>query len=228
MGWLIALAVVVLILVLKISVRVRMLDDVALWLGVGIFRIKLFPSKEKNLKLSDYKIKKFRKNKAKEEAAARKNKKKKSDKKEKSKEQNTTDKVKKVLDKSSDSEKPKRDIIGLVTKLIEVVKIFFARFGHHLHINVKRVHIIVASPDAATTAMLYGAVCGAVQCLLELLYNCIHLKLPKSEELQVVPDFTSEKLSAEVDITFSFRLWQLFDIMIRSGWTYIKQIINDK
>ncbi len=219
MGWLIAAAIILLILViltLKLSVRVKLRDDVSLVLGIGIFKKKLLPSKEKEVRLSDYKIGRFRKNKDKQtEKSKRKPKKKKS--------------AKKALtsaEGSASNEKPERDIMGLISKLLEVVRVFFRRFGHHLRINVRRVHIIVASEDAATTAVLYGAVCGAVQCLFEFLYNCMHLTLPKSEEMQVVPDFTSEKIKAEIDITFSFRLWQIFDILLRSGWAYIKQNLN--
>lgn len=218
MGWLIAAAIILLILIiltLKLSVRVKLRDDVSLILGIGIFKKKLLPSKEKEVRLSDYKIDKFRKNKDKQSEKSKKKPKKKSDKK-----------AAMNSDGASAKEKPERDIMGLISKLLEVVKVFFKRFGHHLRINVKRVHIIVASEDAATTAVLYGAVCGAVQCLFEFLYNCMHLTLPKSEEMQVVPDFTSEKIKAEIDITFSFRLWQIFDILLRSAWTYIKQSMN--
>ena len=218
MGWLIAAAIILLILIiltLKLSVRVKLRDDVSLILGIGIFKKKLLPSKEKEVRLSDYKIDKFRKNKDKHSQKSQKKSKKKS--------------ATKALTSTEDSaakEKPERDIMGLISKLLEVVKVLFKRFGHHLRIKVKRVHIIVASEDAATTAVLYGAVCGAVQCLFEFLYNCMHLTLPKSEEMQVVPDFTSEKIKAEIDITFSFRLWQIFDILLRSAWTYIKQSMN--
>ena len=220
MGGLIAAAIILLILIiltLKLSVRVKLRDDVCLVLGIGIFKKKLVPSKEKEVRLSDYKIDRFRKNKYKQNEKLKK--KTKSNKKASKKAQNKPQ-------GAASGEKPERDIMALISKLLEVVKVFFARFGHHLRINVKRVHIIVASEDAATTAVLYGAVCGAVQCLFEFLYNCMHLTLPKSEEMQVVPDFTSEKIKAQIDITFSFRLWQIFDILLRSAWTYIKQNLN--
>ncbi len=219
MGWIIAAAIIILILIvltLKVSVRVKLRDDVSLVLGIGIFKKKLFPSKEKTVRLSDYKIVRFRKNKDKQTEKGKK----------KSKKKKSAKKALTGTEGSSGENKPERDILGLISKLLEVVKVFLSRFGHHLRINVKRVHIIVASKDAATTAVLYGAVCGAVQCLFEFLYNCIHLTLPKSEEMQVVPDFTSEKIKAEIDITFSFRLWQVFDILLRSAWTYIKQNLN--
>ena len=115
------------------------------------------------------------------------------------------------------------DIIGLISKITEVTRVFLNRFGHHLHIKVRRLVIIIATPDAAKTAILYGAACGAVQCLMELLNSTVHLRLPNSENLCVEPDFISEKIAAEADITFSFRAYQIFDILIRSAIAYFKE-----
>lgn len=221
MGWLIALCVLLLLallLMLRIGVRVKLCDDTLLWLGVGIFRIRLYPKREKKLKLSDYEIKKFRKRKAKEEAKAKRKAAKEAGKRSEKKAADGKD-----SEGTTGHTKEKRDISELVDTVLEVVKVFFERFGRHLHIKVRRLCIIVASGDAATTAVLYGAVCGAVQCLLELLDNSVKLKLPKCEEMVVTTDFTTEKTRADVDITFSLRLWQIFDVAIRSAWAYLKQ-----
>ncbi len=216
MGWLIALgilALLTLILMLRIGIKIKLADDTLLWLGVGIFRIKLYPRREKTVRLSDYKIEKFRKNQAKKEAKAKKKSDKKSEKK----------KTSKVSQALQTKPKEKRDISELLETVLEIVKVFLERFGRHLHIKVKRLRIIVASMDAATTAVLYGAVCGTVQCILELLDNTVSLVVPKNEEIVVAPDFISTKTKADVDIAFSLRIWQIFDIAIRSLWAYIKQ-----
>ena len=219
MGWIIAVGVVALLVMLfmmKVRITAKVNGDMKLTLGVWIFRIPLYPAKEKTLKLSDYKIKKFRKKQAKleEDKAAKKKK----GKKKSTGHKHTDSKAKMVAADDSES-----DITGLITKIIAVVKVFFDRFGHHLHIKVKRLVIIIASPDAAKTAVLYGTVCGAVQCLLELLNSAVHLKVTNSDDIRVEPDFTSEKTSAQVDITFSFRVYQIFDILIRSAITYFKE-----
>lgn len=215
MGWLIALGILalfLLVLMLRIGIKIKLSDDTLLLLGVGIFRIKLYPRREKTLRLSDYKIEKFRKNQAKKEAKAKKKAAKMAEKK-----------THKVSEAAKTKPKEKRDISELLTTVLEIVKVFLERFGHHLHIKVQRLRIIVASSDAATTAVLYGAVCGTVQCILELLDNTVALIVPKSEEIVVAPDFTSTKTKADVDITFSLRIWQIFDIAFRSLWAYIKQ-----
>ncbi len=222
MGWLIAAAIIIIVVTLKLSVRVSFIDDMALSVGVGFFKIKLFPNKEKKLRLSDYKIKKFRKNQAKAELRQAKAEAKKLAKQQKK----DAKKQAEISEGESADEKPKRDILGLLGKLTEVIKVFISRFGHHLRIDLRRLVIIIATEDAASTAVLYGAVCGGVQCLLELLYNCTHLTIPKDEafyeNISVTTDFTSQKTRSEVDITLSFRLWQLFDILIRSAIAYLK------
>ncbi|MBQ2765512.1 MAG: DUF2953 domain-containing protein [Clostridia bacterium] len=218
MGWLIAAAIIALILLLKISIKVKIVGDTKLTLGIGIFRIPLFPTKEKTLKLSDYKIKKFRKRLAKSESKDKKKSKKKN-----AKLQTKHKRIGASQSKSGDTGDSESDIMGLLSKLIGVVRVFAERFGHHLHIKVKRLVIIIATPDAAQTAVLFGAVCGAVQCLMELLYNTMHVKLPSADNIRVEPDFISEKIRSEADITFSFRLYQAFDILIRSAAAYLKK-----
>ncbi|MBE6613050.1 MAG: DUF2953 domain-containing protein [Ruminococcaceae bacterium] len=223
MGWLIAAVIIALILILKISVRIDLADEMRLAVGIGIFRLKILPAKKKTLRLKDYKIKKFRKNQekaAKKAAAAEKSK---SERESDKKDAKTAAKVKEARRIAADEEKPERDILGLVAKILGVVKVFIARFGHHLRIDVRRINIAVATGDAAKTAVLYGAICGGVQCIMEFLLNVSHTKLKAPAEVVVTPDFLGEKTRAVMDLTFSFRLWQLFDILIRSGIRFLKK-----
>ena len=216
MGWIIAAAIIAFRLFLRVSVKAKIDGDMELTLGVWIFRFPLYPTKEKTVKLSDYKTKKFRNKQAKLEE-------KKSGKKKKSKKKGSDRKH--IASKANmvEAENDDSDIMGLLGKITSVINVFLNRFGHHLHIKVKRLVIIIATPDAAKTAVLYGAACGAVQCLMELLNDAVHLRLPNSENLCVVPDFTSEKTTAEADITFSFSVYQIFDILIRSAIAYFKE-----
>lgn len=225
-GFLIAAAIILLILILKISVRVGFGDELALTLGVGIFRKRLVPANEKKLRLSDYKIKKFRKIKARQAKIEEKKRKKQQKKKQTQRTDNTAQKVAEARRRAAGEPKQKRDIAGLIGMATEVAKVFISRFGKHLRINIRRLRITVATDNAADTAVMYGAVCGAVQCFMELLNSTAHLKLPREDELCVVPDFTSDKLKADVDVAFSFRVWQIFDMLIRSGIAFLKSYLN--
>lgn len=219
MGFFIALAVILLLMLLRISISVRSDGDLSLKLGIGIFRFTVFPKKEKNIKLSRYKADKFRRRMKKLDE---KNAKKKA-KKQKKPSDNAVSEAERTCDKD---ESEKRDILGLADTVLELASVFLARFGWHLHINVRRLVIIIGSGDAATTAVIYGAVCGTVQCIVELFDNCFHTKFSKNAQVDVIPDFTSTKTAADIDITFSLRLWQIFDMLTRTGAAYLKKLLS--
>ena len=124
---------------------------------------------------------------------------------------------------SEDIQRKKRDITELVGTVTDIAGVFIRRFGKYLRIKIRKLVIVVATPDAASTAVMYGAVCGAVQCFLELVDSNLDVKCPKSSQVEVIPDFTSERSGALVDVTFSFRVWQLFDILIRTAVSYLKR-----
>lgn len=216
MGFLIAILAIILliliVLVLKISIRVTSADNYTLKLGVGIFRITLYPRKEKEIRLSDYEIKKYRKRLKKKEEQERK--------KLLKKRRSAKGKNVKTTEAGATAAPKKRDVMGMIDKIREVTIEFLTRFGRHLNIKIKRLHITVATDNAASTAVLYGAVCGGVTALLDIMGGSLNLNYAKDAIVSVEPDFTKTKTKALVDITFSFRTWQLLDIIIRSAWKY--------
>ena len=109
-----------------------------------------------------------------------------------------------------------------VRMVLALVKIIFARFGHHLRIDVTRLRLTVATGDAAGTAILWGAVCPAVGALLEILDRITNLRTLKHCEIDVQPDFTAETFSADVCIAFSLCVWQVFDIALRALFGFIR------
>lgn len=213
MGFLIAAIIIAAILCLRVSVRIGVDENFSLVAGVGFIKLRIFPAKEKKLKLSDYRIDKYRKREEKKRLAAEKKKAKKSA----PAEQNAASQP-----AGKSVEKEKRDIPALISKLTRVAGVFLKRFGKHLRIDLRKLNIIIATGDAAQTAIIYGAVIGAVQNLYALLVNSGTLRTTKKSELFVEPDFLSEKMRVEVDLRFSFMIWQLFDMAIRAGVEILK------
>lgn len=209
MGFLIAALILALLLSLRITVRIRAGDELRLQAGIGFVRLTLYPAKEKRLKLSDYRIDRYRRRLAKEQKPPKKPKK--SDSKKSSSEA-----------AGAADEGEKRDIVGLIKQLSHVAEVFLRRFGRHLRIEVRELVLIVAANDAAATAILYGAVIGAVQNLYALLTSAGTLQTRSSTVIAVEPDFTAGKPSARIDLRFSLRLWQLIDIAIRALVAFIK------
>lgn len=216
MGFLIAAAIILLILFIRVGVRVISDGSLSLGVDLGLFRIPIYPQKEKKIKLKRFRIGPFRRELERQEEKRRK------------KAEKKLAKRKKRADSGKDGEcteekTKKRDITGLVSTVTEVAGVFIRRFGKHLRIKIRKLVIVVATPDAASTAVLYGAVCGAVQCFLTLVDGNISVKCPKNSRVEVLPDFTAETCGAFVDISFSFRVWQLFDILIRTAVSYLKR-----
>ena len=78
--------------------------------------------------------------------------------------------------------------------------------GKHLRLRTARLHVSVATDDAAKTAVLYGAVSGAVALLLEGLSHVTRLRSAK-ESVLVRADYLSERSAADVRLVFSLNLY---------------------
>ncbi len=226
MGWLIAAIIIALFLCSRVSVRIGAGDDMNLWAGFGFLKFRILPTKEKTVKLRNYTYKRFKKThppepSEEELAAAEKKsaaaKKAKDDKKALAKRRKNTE--------LRLGEREKTDIPALIKKLTRVLKVFIARFGKHLRIELRELVLIIATGDAAQTAILYGAAIGAVQDLLVLLDATGTLKMRRDSRILVDTDFTSEKPTIRVDLTVSFRVWQIFDMGLRAVFEFLK---NDK
>lgn len=212
MGFLIAAIITAAILCLRISISIVSNGEFSLAAKIGFVKINIFPTKEKKIKLSDYKTDKFRKK-------SKKNKKVSAQKIQKEK------KPKKNVDTESEPEE-KRDIPALIKKIIAAVEVFVKRFGKHLRIDLNKVVIIIATGDAAKTALIYGASIGVAQNLYSLLVSTNTLHTNNNSEFIVEPDFLSEESKIEVDLKFSFRIWQLLDMAIRALVAFLKN--NDE
>lgn len=100
------------------------------------------------------------------------------------------------------------------------------RFARHLRVRVARLHINVATGDAANTAILYGAIAQSAAYIAALLDSTKTLKNPARSDVDIRADYLSEKTTADIEIGFSIRVWQVFDVLIRTGITFIKKEIK--
>ena len=138
-------------------------------------------------------------------------------------------KVRKEADKAKKAElkkqgklkkKPLGDIISLILALVKTAVSIFAK---HLRVRVARLHISVATGDAAKTAITYGMISQSASYIAALLDSTGTLRYPARSDVDIHADYLSEKTAADIEIGFSLCVWQLFDILIRTGITFIKQ-----
>jgi hypothetical protein len=170
-------------------------DDVTLTLSVLFFKIPLFPAKKKKVRITDCSRKPTKKRK--------------------------TKKMKKP--KSAAPVQPLKEEKGILEKLDSLQKLLSVllknTFGH-LKIRASRIQIRVGTTDAASTAILFGAVNQAIILVIEALDRFGKLTSKKQDVIEVVPDFLAEKTTTDIRIDFSLKIWQILDIALKTFVSY--------
>lgn len=95
-----------------------------------------------------------------------------------------------------------RDELRLVRALLQTV---VRRRKKWLRLHAARLHMRVATGDAATTAVLYGVVCQSLSYLLALLDGIARVKA-REPEVSVIADFEGERPSLDVKIVLALRV----------------------
>ncbi len=203
-------AFIALLLSLKAVIVVSYAEDVAVVLRIGAIPIRITPRKKKKVKLSAYSERKRKKKEAEERKKLEKKRQKKADKRKKEK-----------TKPKKESKKSLKETINLVCALLKVA---VGRFAKHLRIRVAKLHVSVATGDAASTAVAYGAIVQSASYLAALLDRANKLDAPAKADVMICADYLSEKTHADVEIGFSLRLWQMLDVLLRTGITLIKKL----
>lgn len=187
------IAGIVLLLSIPVGINLVLEDELRVYLRVLFLKFKLYPSKKEKFNQRKHEKKKKKKESAKSS----------------------------VL-KERDEIKSKPTLLENISTITEIVRTFFKHFSKHLHVKLTKIHIKVATPDAAETAILYGAVSGAVACLVELIDSITNLGRIKQSSIAVEPDFLSEKSSARLNISLYINSFGAIIVILR---TLIKYFI---
>lgn len=204
-------------LLLKVRFRIKAESEVTLTLEALFLKFRLFPKKEARPDPRKFSKRALEKKIAKERKKALKKQKKKSAKSTK---------------KQKQEESPKESRGSLTEKIdlvLFLVKKLFSALGKRLRIDVKRLNIIVATGDAAETAVLYGAVSASAAALTEFLVTKAKTTLPHAERGGVFADFVGEKSRVDIEIVLSMRVYQAFGLVFSIAYNYLKkQIFGNK
>ncbi len=194
-------------------------------------KIKILPKKPPKAKFKKLSKKAYEKKKAVYDEKQRKKAEKKALKAEAKKKKKAEQREKKKLEKASltkEAKKLKKDeLVETITFFAKVGTKLLKKFGSRLYINVKKMNIVVASKDAATTAIMYGGISQSVAYLFKALDRAIHFKC-KKEEFSLKCDFTSEKIRADVCIVFRVRLWHVLALGASAGVRFLKLKMKQK
>ena len=181
-----------LLLSTKVLLHIRYEESLTVYLRVLFVKIRLYPSKKEKKKhphsMSKRKAQKIKdslQKKPKEEPKKRKSKK-----KEKEKEP-----------------KEAPDLISIISIITSFVKSFLRLFAGSVRIRSSRLHIVVATEDAADTAIAYGALTQAINLLFPMLDGIKTFKhLPRGKELSVRADFLSDTSKIDADVELYIRV----------------------
>lgn len=216
---------IILALFLLLSIKARVVlefnDELTVSVKLLCFNIKIAPPKEKKpIKIKDYSFSKHQKRlKGNYEKYLKKQQKKDAKKLKKAEKKKESKKVKK-------KKSPSRSPLDWVNIAGAVIGALFSRFAKRLHIRVARLNIKVATGDAASTAILYGAIIQSVAYIIEILQKITNIDKLKSSQISVEPDYLSEQTTVDLCFVFSLRAWHIFDILFGTIGKAIKKFFE--
>lgn len=106
------------------------------------------------------------------------------------------------------------DILKAIHLLIST---FFDRYSKFLSVRTVKLHIGVATGDAASTAIMYGVIVQGVTYLLEVINNITNLKSLRYSDVNVYPDYTAETIKMDIKIILKLPVWCAFSLLLHSG-----------
>ncbi|MBR5263451.1 MAG: hypothetical protein IKV50_02025 [Clostridia bacterium] len=99
-------------------------------------------------------------------------------------------------------------LTAIITAFKDLVLGILGRFAKHLRLEMLRLRVLVASDDAAKTAMEYGAVCTAAG-LVVTAAEALPRTNPKTVDVRIECDFLAETPEIDAEICLSIRIWRI-------------------
>ena len=109
-----------------------------------------------------------------------------------------------------------KEVLELVAGILRTT---YDRALKLIKLRLVRVRISVGTDDAARTALLYGIIAQSAAYLIDVLDRITNV-YPR--DVSVNADFTSGKISADIYIEASIRVWQVLYLAIIIAMEYIK------
>ncbi len=216
-------------------ITIAMTDDMALTVRVLGIPIKILPKKPKTYNIKKYTLKKIRKRDAKAAKNAVKkaeSKKKKAAAKAKKKEEKKAELAKLTKEELRARKEKKKAGRPALTDLIPLacntLGLFFSRFFGKLHIKVAMLHVRVGAADAMQAAIIYGVANQAVQYFMEFLRKICTVKSLGNADIRIEPDFLSDKIEFEFNVTVRVSIGNLLGALFKAGWHFLVGFIKIK
>ena len=102
--------------------------------------------------------------------------------------------------------KTQKENRAAIFDLIREVKKILPKFIGKIHFRSAKLHVRVATGDAASTALACGGAKAGAAILFELIDEFAVLERGSSKNVAIEPDFTSEEMKYDVDVRFRLRV----------------------
>ena len=194
-GFYILLACILFLLLLlftRLRVSFVYKEDVRIYLKILFLSIPLYPKKKK-VRIRDFSYKNLKKRKKKPSQVAKKE---------------TTPKKKQSFSEQLET-------------FTEIFTALYKRFLKYFRMDVHRLRITVATGDAAETAILYGVVSQSLSYLLAFLDRHTNFHPAYHADIGVYADFIGQKSTADCDLTFSLRVYQLIHLGLKFARVFL-------
>ena len=99
--------------------------------------------------------------------------------------------------------------------VLALVKKFYYTTHGKVRIRVNKLHIRVATGDAAQTALLYGVVIQIVSTILNYVDQYYAALEHKEGDISVDPDYSSSESGAEIDIALTAKVWRAIFMIVK-------------
>ncbi len=209
-----------LLLLIPLSLTVSLGEDGAVRLRGRVLGITVYrsPKKQRPFRLSDYSPRAIRRRALAEQRKRRRA------------ERRALRKSKKAKPSTPSTSQKGKDLplIEAIALVRDIASTVLHRSLKHARVDVERLTITVATPDAAQTAIVYGGVCAALAALTEILHSFSHLRIRDASLYGVAADYTSEKSRADVCIHFRLRIHHVISIAVHTVFRAVGRMMKYK
>ena len=178
---------IALILSIRAKLHIRYKDELTIYLKILFFKIPLFP--ESKIKLDPKRYEKMLKGEENPQASI----------------------ITQIKEEST-----KNSLLENIKMIGSFISTLIKSCAPYMRVKLARVHIYVGSSDAAKTAILYGAISGALALLIDNIDEYTNLEKLKKKSIIVEPDFLAETTSANIHICLSISVYGAIATMLKT------------
>lgn len=117
-------------------------------------------------------------------------------------------------------------VIEILRQAINIMKGFLGGVTNHIIINRFNLSVIVATNDAADTAVNYGYACAGIYPLTSFILSAV--KKIKTQSINVMPDFNKKECEITGDVYAKIKLFFLVGSLLKAGFRTLRLMINIK